>query len=253
MLKSLGVSIISFLISYKSQIICVLIGIFIKEIWSFFKSKLGDTKQFLIKEYRWQPNTPLCNPNADQDINECSLYDIRMNFENDTLYYINCGIPAILLYTEAYNNVIEIQGGGHILGFVKDISSYITIKQIKLNKNDIVLACTDGLIESHSLRGEKFGKDRIQRYMVANAMYPAYRMAQFEYDELVKFMSHEMEDDVSVLVLKYLRSNASEKAEAEAVKAKFYESMVNANSDDVVKQIEQYEDFVQKIAPAEEE
>ena len=78
-------------------------------------------------------------------------------------------------------------------------------------------------------------------------------MAQFEYDELVKFMSHEMEDDVSVLVLKYLRSNASEKAEAEAVKAKFYESMVNANSDDVVKQIEQYEDFVQKIAPAEEE
>lgn len=138
-----------------------------------------------------------------------------VNFENDTMYYINCGIPAMLLYTEAYNNVIEIQGEGHILGFVKDLTPYVSVKQIKLNKNEIVLACTDGLIESRSLRGEKFGKDRIQRYMVANAMYPASRMAQFEYDELVKFMSHEMEDDVSVLVLKYLQSNASEKAEEE--------------------------------------
>lgn len=138
-----------------------------------------------------------------------------VNFENDTMYYINCGIPAILLYTEAYNNVIEIQGSGHILGFVNDISPYISVKQVKLHKNDIVLACTDGLIESHSLRGEQFGKDRIQRLMVANAMYPAQRMAQFEHDELMHFMSHEMEDDVSVLVMKYLNTIESEKEAAE--------------------------------------
>ena len=93
----------------------------------------------------------------------------------------------------------------------------------------------DGLIESHSLRGEKFGKDRIQRYMVANAMYPASRMAQFEYDELMKFMSHEMEDDVSVLVMKYLQSNASEKADAEAIKKDFEKSMaeISDNAADV--------------------
>ena len=35
-------------------------------------------------------------------------------------------------------------------------------------------------------------------------MYPAHRMAQFVYDDLIKFMSHEMEDDVSILVMKYL-------------------------------------------------
>ncbi|MBD5414072.1 MAG: serine/threonine-protein phosphatase [Treponema sp.] len=130
-----------------------------------------------------------------------------MNFENDTLYYINCGIPAMFLYTEAYNNVIEIQGSGHVLGFVSDISPYISVKQMKLHSNDIVLACTDGLIESHSLRGEPYGKDRVQRTMVANAMYPAQRMAYFAHDDLTHFMSHEMEDDVSVLVMKYLNVN----------------------------------------------
>ena len=66
--------------------------------------------------------------------------------------------------------------------------------------------------------------------MVANAMYPASRMAQFEYDELMKFMSHEMEDDVSVLVMKYLQSNASEKAEAEAIKKDFEKAMSEMDS-----------------------
>lgn len=138
-----------------------------------------------------------------------------MNFENDTLYYINCGIPAMLLYTQAYNNVIEIQGAGHYLGFVSDIAPYLSIKQIKLHESDIVLTCTHGLTESHSLRGEEYGKERIQRNMVANSMYPAHRMVRFLYDDLTKFMSHEMEDDVSILVLKYLKTNETEKAEAE--------------------------------------
>lgn len=134
-----------------------------------------------------------------------------LDFETDTFYYINCGIPAILLYTEAYNNVIEIEGAGHVLGFVHDIGPYIEVKQNKLHKNDVVLASTAGLIESHSLRGEQFGKDRIQRNMVANRMYPAQRMAYFEHDELTRFMSHEMENDVTVLILKYQSDNDTKK------------------------------------------
>ena len=126
-----------------------------------------------------------------------------IDFETDTMYYINCGIPALMLYTQVYNNVIEIQGSGHILGFVKDISPYISVKTTKLSRGDIILACTDGLVQSHSLRGEQFGKERIQQCLLDNSTYPAQRMAQFTFDSLIKFMSKEMEDDVSILVLKY--------------------------------------------------
>ena len=126
-----------------------------------------------------------------------------IDFETDTLYYINCGIPALMLYTQVYNNVIEIQGSGHVLGFVKDISPYISVKSTKLNSGDIILACTDGLIQSHSLRGEQFGKERVQQAILDNSTYPAQRMAQFTFDGLLKFMSKEMEDDVSILVIKY--------------------------------------------------
>ena len=126
-----------------------------------------------------------------------------VDFEKDTMYYINCGIPALMAYTQVYNNVIEIQGSGHILGFVKDISPYISVKSTKLNRGDTILACTDGLIQSHSLRGEQFGKERVQQAILDNVTYPAQRMAQFTFDGLLKFMSKEMEDDVSILVLKY--------------------------------------------------
>ncbi|MCQ2590707.1 MAG: SpoIIE family protein phosphatase [Treponema sp.] len=126
-----------------------------------------------------------------------------IDFDTDTMYYINCGIPALMLYTQVYNNVIEIQGSGHVLGFVQDISPYISVKTTKLNKGDIILTCTDGLVQSHSLRGEMFGKERIQQALLDNSTYPAQRMAQFTFDGLTKFMSKEMEDDVSILVIKY--------------------------------------------------
>jgi hypothetical protein len=126
------------------------------------------------------------------------------DFTDDTLYYINCGIPALFLYTRAYNNVIEIQGEGRVLGFAKDIGPLIKVKKVILNPGDIVMGCTDGLIDALSLRGEQFGKDRVQKTITENSMYPAEKMAQFSYDALVKFMSKELEDDVSILVIKRL-------------------------------------------------
>ncbi len=127
-----------------------------------------------------------------------------IDFSTDTMYYINCGSPALFLYTRSYNNVIEIQGDGKILGFVKDITKYIRIKKIKLAQGDIVLACTDGLIESKSLRGEKFGKNRIQSVIMENVSFPADKISQFSYDTLVQFTSKALEEDITVLTLKYV-------------------------------------------------
>ncbi|BDC92748.1 PP2C family protein-serine/threonine phosphatase [Treponema bryantii] len=148
-----------------------------------------------------------------------------IDFETDTMYYINCGIPALMMYTQVYNNVIEIQGSGHVLGFVKDLTPYVSVKTTKLNHGDIIMACTDGLIQSHSLRGEQFGKERVQQALLDNSTYPAQRMAQFTFEGLLKFMSKEMEDDVSILVIKYeglpeeKKETVEAPAEGEAVEA----------------------------------
>ena len=127
-----------------------------------------------------------------------------LDFSTNTMYYINCGSPALFMYTRAYNNVIEIQGEGHILGFAKDVTNLIWVKKVNLAEGDIIFACTDGLIDTKSLRGDVFGKSRVQNSLTDNMGYPASKMAQFAYNSLVEFTSKELEDDVTVLVLKYL-------------------------------------------------
>lgn len=184
--------------------------VILKAIIRTFLAETHDFKQLVCKVNSFVKN------NLQKGTIFSGMFAI-VNFEDDTLYYINCGVPAMFLYTESYNNVIEIQGSGHILGFVEDISPYISVKQIKLHQNDVVFCSTNGLIESHSLRGEQFGKDRITRNFLANRMYPAHRMAQFANDALNKFMSHEMEADVTVLVLKYLEDGEVEEEQEEEV------------------------------------
>ncbi|WP_407400419.1 PP2C family protein-serine/threonine phosphatase [Treponema sp.] len=131
-----------------------------------------------------------------------------LDFTSDTLYYINCGSPALYVYTRAYNNVIEVQGEGHILGFVKDIAPLLKVKKVKLAEGDIIMSVTDGILDTKSLRGDIFGKTRTQNALMDNSTYPADKMTKFAYEVLVDFASKELENDVTMLVIKYLGNRA---------------------------------------------
>ena len=110
----------------------------------------------------------------------------------------------MLLYTSTYNNAVEIQGEGHVLGFVDNIGDYIRVKKIHLNADDTLLLTTDGLIDSVSLRGERYGKERVQRFLVNNRHYPAARITQFLVENLMDFTSTELTDDITVLAMKFM-------------------------------------------------
>ena len=229
--------------------------VILKSIIRTYLAETHDFKQLVIK----------INSFIRDSLNKGTIFAglfALIDFETDTMYYINCGIPALMLYTQVYNNVIEIQGSGHILGFVKDISPYITVKTTKLSRGDIILACTDGLVQSHSLRGEQFGKERIQQCILDNSTYPAQRMAQFTFDSLIKFMSKEMEDDVSILVLKYetasIYADEEEAAEEEVpAEESAAEEEVPAEETAVVEEesavVEPVETTTEEEASAEEE
>jgi len=171
--------------------------VILKSVLRTFLSETGDFKQLVVKVNLFIKN------NLPKGTFFAGVFGL-MDFETNVMYYINCGVPAMFLYTAAYNNAIEIQGDGKILGFVKDIGKYLKVKKIVLNAQDIILMTTDGLVDSTNLRGERFGKDRVQRMLMDNRSYPAGRMAQFLCDNLSDFVSRELEDDISVLVFKYL-------------------------------------------------
>lgn len=128
-----------------------------------------------------------------------------IDFTDNNLYYINCGIPTLMLYTKAYNNVIEVQGDGYVLGFVDNINKYIKVKKIKINVGDIIFCCTNGLIEARSIRNETFGKSRIQDLIVENLNYSAEKMNQFILEAMQVFISQKQETDVTMLTMKFLK------------------------------------------------
>lgn len=171
--------------------------VILKSVLRTFLSETKDFKQLVIKVNLFIKN------NLPKGTFFAGIFGI-IDFSSNTMFYINCGVPTMFLYTAAYNNAIEIQGDGKVLGFVKDIGKYLKVKKISLNPQDIILLTTDGLIDSTNLRGERFGKDRVQRLLMDNRSYPAGRMAQFLCENVADFVSTELEDDITVLVFKYL-------------------------------------------------
>jgi serine phosphatase RsbU (regulator of sigma subunit) len=171
--------------------------VILKSVLRTFLTETGDFKQLIVKVNLFIKN------NLPKGTFFAGVFGL-MDFSSNTMFYINCGVPAMFLYTASYNNAIEIQGEGKVLGFVRDIGKYLKVKKMVLNPQDIILITTDGLLDSTNLRGERFGKDRVQRMLLDNRSYPANRMAQFLCDSLSDFVSRELEDDISVLVFKYL-------------------------------------------------
>lgn len=125
------------------------------------------------------------------------------DFAKDTMYFVNCGIPVMFMYSPQYNNVLEVQGEGRVLGFVRDYAPYLKLRKISLQKGSILFITTDGIIESESLRNERYGKERVQRSVTEFKAYPAETMAQMTYSSLQKFVGGEINDDVTVMALKY--------------------------------------------------
>lgn len=172
--------------------------VILKSVLRTFLSETGDFKQLVVKVNAFIKN------NLPKGTFFAGVFGL-MDFKNNVLYYINCGVPAMFLYTATYNNAIEIQGDGKVLGFVRDIGKFLKVKKIALNPEDVILMTTDGLVDSMNLRGERFGKDRVQRMLMDNRAYPAGRIAKFLHESLTEFVSRELDDDITVLVIKYLK------------------------------------------------
>ena len=74
-----------------------------------------------------------------------------------------------------------------------------------MGSGDILFACTDGVLDSKSLRGEAFGKDRLQKTIIENTGLSAQSMISTTYNSLLEFLSKELDDDVSIFTLKMLK------------------------------------------------
>jgi hypothetical protein len=128
------------------------------------------------------------------------------DFAERSLYYVNCGIPIMYLLSSSYNAPVEIQGDGRVLGFVKDIGPFVSVRKAAFKPDDVLLVTTDGLTDAESIRGQRFGKERIQKSLMENRTLPADRIVRFLSESVEEFMSQEINDDITILAVKFVHN-----------------------------------------------
>lgn len=126
-----------------------------------------------------------------------------LDLKTQTIYYLNCGIPLMSMYIKSYNNAIEIQGEGRVLGFVRRVAPFLKIRKIKMSPQDIIVFTTDGLLDSENLRGDRFGKDRVASILVRENAMAAQELAEEIYTKVKDFVAKELQDDVTILIFKH--------------------------------------------------
>ena len=132
-----------------------------------------------------------------------------IDFPTNTIYYLNCGIPLMSMYISSYKHAIEIQGEGRVLGFVKNIAPFLKVRKITMHKGDTIVFTTDGLLEATNLKGDRFGSDRVGRILQENNGAKASQIARTIYNNLLDFILRKIDDDVTILVLKYNQQGVS--------------------------------------------
>jgi hypothetical protein len=132
-----------------------------------------------------------------------------LDLSKDAFYYINCGVPAILLYSPSFDTFIEVQGEGKILGFVKDVAPYIKPRKLSLSAGSALVTTTDGILDSENLRGERFGKERLRRAVHERMSLPAAGITAGVMDDFLTFTDQRQEDDITLFVMKLTKRSAT--------------------------------------------
>ena len=126
-----------------------------------------------------------------------TLSIIILDKKNMTAKYSGAGdLPIIYKSGKAEYYISK----GLLLGF-SDSGEYED-RQINLKTGDEIFLATDGIIEARNKTGELYGQERLLDFI--NKLNPAAESLEQLKQEMLSFTGNELEDDVSVIVVKII-------------------------------------------------
>jgi sigma-B regulation protein RsbU (phosphoserine phosphatase) len=121
-----------------------------------------------------------------------------LNAEKKKFIYTNAGHPPPIILRST-GEIIHLSSGGLLLGVHPD-SSYEQ-STIQLEKGDILLLYTDGLLETRNIIGEEFGENRMIDFCKKNIHLSAKNFSENILSSLDKFSNNNIDDDISLIVV----------------------------------------------------
>ena len=122
-----------------------------------------------------------------------------INLQDNKLTYINCGNePPILL--RKGGTITTLQPTGPIVGIITDAN--FTACEMLMEKNDLLVAFTDGITDAMNANEEFFGRERLLNLLIKADPTPALLLKNID-EQLQQFIgTADQFDDITVLAIK---------------------------------------------------
>jgi sigma-B regulation protein RsbU (phosphoserine phosphatase) len=145
-------------------------------------------------------NRGICSENATID-HFASVALVNYNSVTGEAQIASCGINPVLLYSEKEHAVKKISVSSEPLGVEKD-SVYKDIN-IRLGNGDILITCTDGLLESLNEFGIQYSLTSLMKVVEANHQLSGRDIANRVKEDIKKYCGNAQQyDDQSLMVVK---------------------------------------------------
>ncbi|RPI75347.1 MAG: response regulator [Ignavibacteriales bacterium] len=164
---------------------------------SAFRGVLQNSKDFSPSGILQEVNSYVYQ---DSKISEifATLSILVINRRENIIKYAGAGDLPIIVKHTSEEHAVAIQSSGLLLGFGPE-GKFID-HTFHINKSDVILMVTDGVIEARSVSGEHFGSKKLLNFATLNGKQdqPLKKLEK----ELTHFTSGKFEDDVSAIHIK---------------------------------------------------
>ncbi len=149
------------------------------------------------------------------DLNQLAINDLDQSHRFVTLFYsdydprtrklrfANAAHNPPLLWKSSDQQIMKLDSEGFVLGLQKDAEYHCG--EIKLNKNDLVLYYTDGVIDTSNSLGERFDEERLIKTLtkLCKQSYTSQEILNKIFKKLDDFtgQNRHLEDDASMVIL----------------------------------------------------
>ena len=115
--------------------------------------------------------------------------------------YANAAHLPLLLYRASAGKLLRVDAEGLPIGVERE--GRYTQRRFNLERGDILILCTDGVLEAMNAKGEQYGLRRLTQAVEANAGRPAQEMVEAIRDDLQRHSAGErLHDDQTLMLLR---------------------------------------------------
>ena len=145
-------------------------------------------------------NRGICIESAKID-HFASVALINYNSTTNEAQIATCGNNPVFVYSAAEKNFKQISLASEPMGVEKDTQFHDI--DVKLNSGDIIVTCTDGLLESLNENGVQYAVENLSKVVIRNSQQNAKDISARVKDDLKRYCgSTQQYDDQSILVIK---------------------------------------------------